>query len=144
MRRRHALGLIVAAALPPAGAAFANDGAQPRVIYGGRAPELLAPDRPNDAPPAISAIWFSQATYAWGDLARIVLVTTTNTALVEMRVGGYGRALTKKALGHFDGLYRMPFLPPLLDRFHYTFPFRFIVRNTAGVAASFDVTVPVV
>ncbi len=144
MHRRHALGLIVAAAVPGAAAASAGAPAAPHVIYGGPLPELVAPNRPDEAPPAISTIWFSQATYAWGDLARIALVTSTNVALVEMRVGGYGRALTKKALGHFDGLYRVPFLPPVLDRFRYAFPFRFIVRNTAGDAASFDVTVPVV
>jgi hypothetical protein len=144
MQRRHALGLIVAATMPCAADAAVNESAPPRVIYGGPMPELTAPDRPNEASPAIAAIWFSQATYAWGDLARIALVTTTNVALVEMRVGGYGRALTKKALGHFDGLYRMPFMPPVLDRFHYALPFRFIVRNPAGAAASFDVTVPVV
>lgn len=144
MRRRRALGLIVAAATPCAAAALAGASTPPRVIYGGALPELVAPDRANEAPPAISTIWFSQATYAWGDLARIALVTSTNVALVEMRVGGYGRALTKKSLGHFDGLYRVPFLPPVLDRFHYAFPFRFIVRNTAGDAVSFDVTVPVV
>lgn len=138
MRRRTALGLIVAAAMPPPASA------PPRVIYGGALPALVAPDRDDAAPPAITAIWFSQATYAWGDLARIALVTTTNAALVEMRVIGYGRALTKKSLGHFDGLYRVPFLPPVLDRFRYAFPFRFIVRNPAGAAAAFDVTVPVV
>jgi hypothetical protein len=144
MQRRHALGLIVAAATPSAAAAIGNEPARPRVIYGGPFPELAAPNRSNEAPPAISAIWFSQATYAWGDLARIGLVTTTNVALVEMRVIGYGRALTKKSLGHFDGLYRVPFLPPALDRFRYAFPFRFIVRNPAGAATSVDVTVPVV
>ncbi|HEV8020285.1 MAG TPA: hypothetical protein VGP41_03410 [Candidatus Lustribacter sp.] len=144
MRRRHALGLIVAAAIPAVAGAAVTESAPPRVIFGGPPPELTAPDRPNEAPPAISAIWFSQTAYAWGDLARIALVTTTNVALVEMRLIGYGRALTKKSLGHFDGLYRVPFMPPVLDRFHYALPFRFIVRNPGGDAASFDVTVPVV
>jgi hypothetical protein len=142
MERQRALQLIAGAAVPfvlPAAAAAA----EPRVVYGGRRPEIVAPQRAVDAPPAIVAIWFSQAVYGWGDLARVALVTTTNTALVEMRVVSYGRPLTKKALGQFDGVYRVPFLPPLLDKFRYALPFRFIVRNPAGKASSFDLKVPV-
>lgn len=140
MERQRALQLIAGAATPFVLTAVA---AAPQVVYGGRVPDLVAPQVALDAPPAIVAIWFSRATYAWGDLARVALVTTTNTALVEMRVVSYGRALTKKALGHFDGVYRVPFLPPLLDRIRYALPFRFIVRNPAGTASSFDLTLPV-
>jgi len=143
MQRRQALALIAVAASPfvPRATAAAAETAQ--VIFGGAVPKIGAPFRPKKAPPAIDAIWFSHPVYAWGDLLRVAVVTTTNVAVVEMRVGSYGRALTKKTFGQFDGVYRVPFMPPLLDRLHYTLPFHFIVRNPAGVAASFDVSVPI-
>ena len=52
-------------------------------------------------------------------------------ALVELRVGPYGRALTKRAPGQFTGVYRFPFLPPFVHP-RWTLTFRFVARTTAG------------
>ena len=143
MERLRALRLIAGAATPLLIRTAVQAADAPRIVFGGPLPDLPAPVRALDAPPAIAAIWFSRADYRWGDLARVALITTTNAAIVEMRVVSYGRALTKKALGRFDGVYRVPFLPPLLDRFRYALPFRFIVRNPAGASSSFELTVRV-
>ena len=103
---------------------------------------------PRIAPPAaagraqIVAVCFDRPAYRWGDLARIVVVTSADTSLVEMRVVSYGRALTRRRPGVFEGVYRMPFLPPLLDRLHIALPFRFIARAGTGPPADLQQTVP--
>lgn len=110
----------------------------------GGCPPLVDPEpRDPGAPAEILALWFSQPTYRWGDLARVVVVATSNAALIEMRVVSYGRALTPLGPGRFDGVYRMPFLPPLLDRLQIALPFRFIARNHAGQPSSYALTIPV-
>ena len=139
---RRAL-LISAAAL--GGAALAPDvpAAAFTSSFGGCAPLVDPEPRDPGAPAEIQAVWFSQPAYHWGDLARIVVVATSNVALIEMRVVSYGRALTPRGPGRFDGVYRMPFLPPLLDRLQIGLPFRFIARNHAGQPSSYALTIPV-
>lgn len=83
----------------------------------------------------IVAVCFDRPDYKWGDLARVTVVASAGTSLVEMRVVSYGRALTRRRQGLFEGVYRMPFLPPLLDRLHIELPFRFIARADAGPSA---------
>ena len=113
-----------------------------RVRFGGPAPAVSAPVRVNDAPPHIVAVWFSQPGYRWGDIARIDVVASTNVASLEMRVASYSRALRRHGYGRFSGLYHVPLLPPFL-RPPYRLGFRFIARNSAGVAARLDASVPV-
>jgi hypothetical protein len=103
-----------------------------RIARGGCVPAVTAPVRLPDAPPELVAVWLSQPDYRWGDLARIRVVASTNVALVELRVGPYGRALTKRAPGQFSGVYRFPFLPPFVHP-RWTLTFRFVARTTAGV-----------
>lgn len=101
------------------------------IARGGCAPTLAAPVRAPEAPPQLVAVWLSRPDYRWGDLARIRVVASTNVALVELRVGPYGRALTKRAPGQFTGVYRFPFLPPFVHP-RWTLTFRFVARTTAG------------
>jgi len=104
-----------------------------RVVRGGCAPTLVAPVRAPDAPPELVAIWLSQPDYGWGDLAHLRVVASTNVALVELRVGPYGRALTKHEPGQFSGVYRFPFLPAFVHP-RYTLTFRFVARTATGRA----------
>jgi len=112
-----------------------------RIARGGCAPTIAAPVRAPEAPPELTAIWLSQPDYRWGDLARIHVVASTNVALVELRVGPYGRALTKRAPGQFTGVYRFPFLPPFVHP-RYTLTFRFVARTTAGTPTARELSVP--
>jgi hypothetical protein len=91
--RATLLALVAAPLVPPL-----------RVERGGCAPTFVAPVRAPEAPPELVAIWLSQPDYGWGDLAHIRVVASTNVALVELRVGPYGRALTKRAPGQFSGV----------------------------------------
>jgi hypothetical protein len=102
-----------------------------RIARGGCAPTISPPVRAPEAPPQLVAVWLSQPDYRWGDLAHIQVVASTNVAIVELRVGPYGRALTKRAPGRFTGVYRFPFLPPFVHP-HWTLTFRFVARTTAG------------
>ena len=97
-------------------------------------PSTIVPPA-GDGRAKIVAVCFDRRVYKWGDLARVAVVTSTETSLVEMRVVSYGRALTRRRPGLFEGVYRMPFLPPLLDRLHVELPFRFIARADTGPAA---------
>jgi len=100
------------------------------------------PARANDAPPEIVAVRVAPPHAHWGELLRVDVETTTNVALVELRAGGYGRALAKRTFGRFSGLYRLPFLPRGL-RVARDVRFAFVARNSAGAAVSRSVTVAV-
>jgi hypothetical protein len=115
--RATLLALVAAPLVPPL-----------RVERGGCAPTFVAPVRAPEAPPELVAIWLSQPDYGWGDLAHIRVVASTNVALVELRVGPYGRAP-----GQFSGVYRFPFLPPFVHP-RYTLTFRFVARTATGTA----------
>jgi len=139
VKRRAFLAVTAAASVGvPAGAQTAT-----RFTFGGCPPEIAPPVRTGPGPTEIVAVWFSRPAYKWGELARIVVVTSTNAALVEMRVVSYGRALTRRRPGVFEGVYRMPFMPPPLDRLHIGLAFRFTGRSEGGPPASVWQTVPV-
>jgi hypothetical protein len=118
-------------------------GASPFAFGGSCEPQVVPPQREAGAPAELVSVWFSQRSYAWGELARVSIVASTNTALIEMRVASYGRALTRIGPGRFDGVYRLPFLPPLLDRVRIALPFRFIARNAAGIPTEQETSIVV-
>ena len=113
-----------------------------RITFGGPRLDIAAPVQANDAPPHIVAVWFSKPRYRWGDLARIDVVATTNVASLEMRVASYSRGLRRHSYGEFRGVYHVPLLPPFL-RPAYRLPFRFVARNSAGMAEHLETTVPI-
>ncbi|HZO95317.1 MAG TPA: hypothetical protein VFB22_16335 [Candidatus Baltobacteraceae bacterium] len=100
------------------------------------------PVRANADPPEIVALRVTPLRAGWGQLVRIDVETTTNAALVELRVGGYGRALTKRTFGRFSGVYRLPFLPRALQVVRDV-GFVVVARNAAGATVSRHVTVAV-
>jgi hypothetical protein len=76
-----------------------------------------------------------------GDRFRGTVVTTSNVASVEARVGGYGKTLTKVGVGRFALAYTVAPLPWFV-RGNYTL--RLIARNTRGDATerAIPLTVP--
>ncbi|MGA2760884.1 MAG: hypothetical protein ABSF08_11250 [Candidatus Cybelea sp.] len=88
---------------------------------------------PPDAAPLI--LWFSlsSTTPKAGDTLSVTVLTSSNVASVELRVGGYGFTLPKTDVGHFEGAYQVPQLPFFMS---HNLVMQIIARNTAGVAAT--------
>jgi hypothetical protein len=83
------------------------------------APHLPQPLIVPEVQPRILGVAFDRASYRWGDLMHIHVVTTTNTAVVEVTplanlpFTGPIR-LHETVYGSFAGLVRIPFGPPLV------------------------------
>jgi hypothetical protein len=80
-------------------------------------PSLPHPIVVSTVQPRILGIGFDRAAYQWGDLAHLRVVTTTNTAAVEVTPFAdlpvrLPFRLHETALGEFSGLLRIPFGPP--------------------------------
>jgi hypothetical protein len=88
---------------------------------------------PPDAAPQI--LWFglSSTTPTAGDTLSVTVLTSSNVASVEVRVGGYGFNLPKADVGRFEGAYAVPQLPFFMN---HNLVMQIIARNTAGVAAT--------
>lgn len=84
-----------------------------------------------DAPPRIMLCQVSSTTPRAGDTLSSLVLTSSNVASVEMRVGTYGLPLNKTGVGRFEGSYSVPTLPLFAP---HRFTLRVIARNTAGVA----------
>ncbi len=81
------------------------------------APTTVRPIVVATAQPTILAVAFDRATYTWGDLVHVAVVTTTNTGAVEITPFAnlpvrLPFRLHETALGTFAGLLRIPFGPP--------------------------------
>lgn len=87
--------------------------------------ERLAPD----APPQILDVAVSQTTVQPGDRVVGRVVTSSNVASVEARIGGYSVALAKVGVGRFELAYTVGPLPWFL---HGDFTMQVIARNTRG------------
>jgi hypothetical protein len=88
------------------------------------------------AQPTILAVGFDRAGYAWGDLVRVAVVTTTNTGAVELTPFAnlpvrLPFRLHETALGTFEGLLRIPFGPPGI-----TLPPQRLVVNVRAMCAN--------
>lgn len=90
--------------------------------------------------PEITSIWMSQAQAHLGDVVRGRVVTSKNTASVEVRVGGYGMSLQKVGATTFVGSYRVPWVPFFL---HRTWTVRVIARTIAGRATERDTAIAI-
>jgi|HubBroStandDraft_5_1064220.scaffolds.fasta_scaffold00389_11 hypothetical protein len=87
---------------------------------------------PPDAPPQILWVQMSSTTPQSGDVVSAVVLTSSNVASVELRVGGYGFPLSKTDVGRFEGSYQVPQVPFFMS---HSFVMLVIARNTAGIGA---------
>ena len=95
---------------------------------------------PPDAPPQILWIQLSSTTPHAGDALDVIVLTSSNVASVELRVGGYGASMPKTDVGHFEMTSTVPHLPFLMS---HNLTLQIIARNTAGVAVQQDVALHV-
>jgi hypothetical protein len=88
---------------------------------------MLSPD----ALPQI--LWFSlsSTTLRPGDALSVIVLTSSNVASIELRIGGYGAGLSKTDVGHFEGTFSVPRLPFFVSG---AMTMRIIARNAAGIA----------
>lgn len=86
---------------------------------------------PPDAAPQITAMHIDRTTVRGGDTVSGSVVTSSNVASVEARIGYYSIPVPKIAIGHFEINYVVPYLPFFL---HRTYTMQVIARNAAGVA----------
>jgi hypothetical protein len=91
---------------------------------------------PPDAAPQI--LWFglSSTTPKAGETLSVTVLTSSNVASVEVRVGGYGFNLPKTNVGLFEGAYTVPQLPFFMN---HTLVMQIIARNTAGAAVTSNI-----
>jgi hypothetical protein len=89
----------------------------------------LAPD----AAPQILAIAVSETTVQPGDRVSGSVVTSSNVASVEARIGGYAVTLSKVGVGRFALTYTVGPLPWFVRG---NFTMQVIARNTRGEAAT--------
>lgn len=102
------------------------------------APSILM--LPPDAPPQILWIALSSTAPRAGDTLTVTVLTSSNVASVELRIGGYGSGMTKTDVGHFQLASTVPKLPFFMN---HSLTLQFIARNTAGVAAQQSVLLQV-
>jgi hypothetical protein len=94
-------------------------------------PRLAAkvPRLPPNAAPQILAVAVSETTVHPGDVVSGSVVTTSNVASVEARIGGYAMSLSKTGVGRFALIYTVAPLPWFIRG---TFTMRVIAKNTRG------------
>jgi hypothetical protein len=95
---------------------------------------------PPDAPPQILWIALSSTSPHAGDTLTVTVLTSSNVASVELRVGGYGSGMNKTDVGHFQLAQIVPKLPFFMN---HSLTLQIIARNTAGIAAQQSVAVHV-
>jgi hypothetical protein len=95
---------------------------------------------PPDAPPQILWVQLSSTTPQAGDTLTVTVLTSSNVASVELRVGGYGSAMQKVDVGHFESASTVPRLPFFIG---HNLTLQIIARNTAGVAVQQSVPLQV-
>jgi hypothetical protein len=95
---------------------------------------------PPDAPPQILLIQLSSTMPKAGDTLSVLVLTSSNVASVELRVGGFGGSMTKTDVGHFESTSTVPHLPFFIS---HSVTLEIIARNTAGVAVQQSVPLQV-
>ena len=91
------------------------------------------PRVPPEAPPRILDVAISQTTVRPGDRVFGSVVTSSNVASVEARIGGYGVSLVKTGVGRFDLTYTVGPLPWFI---HGNFTMMLTARNPRGDRAT--------
>jgi hypothetical protein len=95
---------------------------------------------PPGSPPQILDVAVSRTTVQPGDRVFGRVVTTSNVATVEARIGSYSVHLSKVGVGRFELAYTVGPLPWFIHG-HYTL--RVIARNVLGAAAMRDIPLTV-
>ncbi|HET6275284.1 MAG TPA: hypothetical protein VFE16_05015 [Candidatus Cybelea sp.] len=103
-------------------------------------PPKKIPRLPPDAPPQILEVQISETEVRPGDSVQGNVVTSSNVASVEARIGGYAVSLRKVAVGRFALTYKVVGLPWFV---HGNFTMQVIARNTRGTAVARDVPLTV-
>jgi hypothetical protein len=88
------------------------------------------PRLPPDAAPRILAVDVSETTVHPGDTVSGSVVTSSNVASVQARIGGYAMPLSKVGVGRFALTYTVAPLPWFVRG---NFTMRVIAKNTRGV-----------
>ncbi|MFY9859483.1 MAG: hypothetical protein WBD57_09065 [Candidatus Cybelea sp.] len=112
----------------PAGSATAAPAASPGGPIAAK-PVPKVPLVPPDAAPQILSVDVSETTVRPGDRVSGKVVTTSNVASVEARIGSYAMSLNKVGVGRFALTYTVAPLPWFV---HGTFAMRVIAKNTRG------------
>jgi hypothetical protein len=97
---------------------------------------LLGPD----AAPQILWVNLSSTTPRAGESLKITVLTSSNVASVELRVGGYGAGMTKMDVGHFETTTQVPRLPAFMS---HQLTLQVIARNTSGTAVQQSVPIAI-
>jgi hypothetical protein len=104
--------------------------ASPTPVPSAPTPDAIL-ELPPDAAPQILAMHIDHTTVHGGDTVSGSVVTSSNVASVEARIGFYSIPVPKISIGRFAVNYVVPYLPFFLHR-RYTM--QVIARNAAGVA----------
>jgi hypothetical protein len=96
-------------------------------------PPKRVPRLPSDAAPQILDVAVNETTVRPGDRVYGRVVTTSNVASVEARVGGYAMTLAKTGVGRFELRYQVGALPWFIRG---NFTMQVIARNTRGDAVT--------
>lgn len=88
---------------------------------------------PPDAAPQIIDVDVNETTVSPGDRVFGRVVTSSNVASVEARIGGYSVSLEKVGVGRFELAYKIGPLPWFV---HGGFTMQVIARNTRGASVS--------
>lgn len=134
------LGLLVYLAYGLAACARSDSGHLPSSLHvGGRAPRLaqVVVASPG-AQPRIIDMWISEDSFRSGDMVSGIVITSSNVASVEVRIGGYAANIPRLTYGEFSYKQRVPDLPGFLKR-DYTLTVT--ARNAAGAAVSENIPV---
>lgn len=97
------------------------------------APPKKVPRIAADAAPQILAVAVSETTVHPGDRVFGRVITTSNVASVEARIGGYAMSLVKTGVGRFELTYTVAPLPWFIRG---NFTMQVIARNTRGDAVT--------
>src|SRR5579875_2194713 len=131
----------VPTATPLSSAPIVTPSAMPSITPGNvatllpAAPKKVPMLRPN-APPQILRIAISETTVHPGDRVFGRVLTTSNVASVQARIGGYAMSLAKVGVGRFELTYTVAPLPWFVRG---NFTMQVIARNTRGDTTTRDV-----
>jgi hypothetical protein len=98
------------------------------------------PRLPPDAAPQILGVAVSETTVHPGDTVSGRVVTTSNVAAVQARIGGYAMSLPKVGVGRFALTYTVAPLPWFVRG---NFTLEVIAKNTRGVSVERSIALTV-
>jgi hypothetical protein len=114
----------------PAATAAPTQTPSPTPVPTATSPDAI-PELPSDAAPQIVAMHIDRTTVRGGDTVSGSVITSSNVASVEARIGYYSIPVPKVGEGRFALNYIVPHLPFFM---HRTYTMSVIARNAAGVA----------